>query len=1446
MATHQEYISGRKFNSSIKNLLRDYYTYGFKGADDYVSLTDSQMAKIFEVTEEQMAKVRNATSDNIEATIDLLGVDETTKAKLRQSVQKILKQRLKANKVSTKTFTDDWNRLNGILRDYAKWSEGRERNRRTFLTTDSQSMSVNPFQRVYRFGGEDRPNYLYYFFHSMSALSDAYMASDEVITLGKKANESFDGQQRTLVKEIIKMDIDEGNRRYLLSLCDNTKSLLAVADSLQMFGKDYQILRDIINGRYRITPDNSKLSMEDIWILGLSISERVPKAERRILRLIEAMDMDEVDHLLLFYNDQERLEEEAKLCLMSSDRTLRLQDAVSGSVKLKTSEFMRFYPSEELEKIFDQLHISKDKKSRLRVHFSDVTELLKEAKKCELSDDQYYALEYALVGTKDDLKTVIERMKLEQSIEEKLIQSLKGNNSENVLRMAKKLLKGTLPEDFEKKIYYASPTTIVTVIESSTLKDKVKKKLKKSLTENNIENLVEAARGEGLSDIQIIRLQKAVRVRDEKKEQAYKATTVNNRLQRYYELGIMQCDQNTGKAGDLNGHRKWSLSPLTLSEILFAGTKVNAHFENHLQAALDFYSRTFLFGEIGMYLMDRFCKNYDSPIRIKHEYFMHSLNDFNVIDLMYAIENKEWCLITYQRENIDTQLLVYPLELRIGSTTGREYLMYYEPVKRACTSLRLEFIESIQYYHDKNIRECLSDVYRDMDLHIDSNIEKARLLLEYVWGVSTGNVHEENVENLDDLFETVKFRVKYQKDKDYYILDRLYRESRIGRISVNNEENYIEFSVTTADAGELASVIRGFYSRIISCTGIDAKKFSLETDIADMRSQYISEESNKNEPDDNYNRSVWEIDKKLLNRLGQGLAAAEHEKIFNAIFSVQYYIFADVLKRITYDGVIYTDQEVIKICRDVLKDHEEAGSYIVADNKLILKYLTEGGFLVPVDGKEYGKKDDKKNYYIPKYHSSNPINMYKDVIPLTKIEVRWLKTILEDDKIFYFFSDEEVSSMKRIFAQYSIGIHPFPMHTVNYFDRYKFSEKQEWKASAVLNRILEAIRDQKILEVRYSGESKKTEPYEMTPERTWSFENEKLEDLLERLQITEDTQNRLRDYFSDTTELLIEAKGCGMSDDQYCALKYALIGTTDSLKTVIKQMNLEQSAEDKLIRSLNSNNIDNVLRMAKKIMEDKLPDDFEQKLRAATQTSIVKVIDEELKECQDRQKKKKLKRSLNKNNIENLLEAAREAGLSDIQIIRLQEAGRARDEKKRKNHQVLVKEANPKFYMPVFIEYSKRNNYFQGYFREYRNGKNKGGFESYNLAQIVSVEETEESFDWITLKDEFAAWHKAQMTEVHLEFPDVNNIADRVLTQFSPWEKECEFDGDKGIYHLRISYPKRDEKDMVVRLLGFGSEIRIIDDNHTLPKMIKHRLDDQMDLIKKSPVRTGERVDTVR
>lgn len=35
MATHLEYITDQKFNSSFRNMLRDYYTYGFKDRADF-------------------------------------------------------------------------------------------------------------------------------------------------------------------------------------------------------------------------------------------------------------------------------------------------------------------------------------------------------------------------------------------------------------------------------------------------------------------------------------------------------------------------------------------------------------------------------------------------------------------------------------------------------------------------------------------------------------------------------------------------------------------------------------------------------------------------------------------------------------------------------------------------------------------------------------------------------------------------------------------------------------------------------------------------------------------------------------------------------------------------------------------------------------------------------------------------------------------------------------------------------------------------------------------------------------------------------------------------------------------------------------------------------------------------------------------------------------------
>lgn len=58
------------------------------------------------------------------------------------------------------------------------------------------------------------------------------------------------------------------------------------------------------------------------------------------------------------------------------------------------------------------------------------------------------------------------------------------------------------------------------------------------------------------------------------------------------------------------------------------------------------------------------------------------------------------------------------------------------------------------------------------------------------------------------------------------------------------------------------------------------------------------------------------------------------------------------------------------------------------------------------------------------------VDMYRDVIPLSEVEIRWIKTIVEDEKIHYFLSEKEIISIKLLLAEMAIDIRPFPMDVV--------------------------------------------------------------------------------------------------------------------------------------------------------------------------------------------------------------------------------------------------------------------------------------------------------------------------------------------------------------------------------------------------------------------------------
>ena len=119
-----------------------------------------------------------------------------------------------------------------------------------------------------------------------------------------------------------------------------------------------------------------------------------------------------------------------------------------------------------------------------------------------------------------------------------------------------------------------------------------------------------------------------------------------------------------------------------------------------------------------------------------------------------------------------------------------------------------------------------------------------------------------------------------------------------------------------------------------------------------------------------------------------------------------------------------------------------------------------------------------------------------------------------------------------------------------------------------------------------------------------------------------------------------------------------------------------------------------------------------------------------------------------------------------------------------------------------------------------------------NVSRIETIDETDTSFDYTSAEQALLTFREENTTSVTVEFYDVRNIADRILTEFSPWKKLCSYDRATELYTLTIFYQKQDEIDIVIRLLGYGGNIRFTDKEHPIFKELQSRMNCQMDLIR--------------
>ncbi len=248
-------------------------------------------------------------------------------------------------------------------------------------------------------------------------------------------------------------------------------------------------------------------------------------------------------------------------------------------------------------------------------------------------------------------------------------------------------------------------------------------------------------------------------------------TTVRNKLREYTAAGILQAEKQ-GRS------------------TLYRAVEERVDLASWQNAAA-FFSEEAPFGVVGSYLLDRLN---EAPERFsyKHHYLLHTLDTEILFNALCAMKEKRCAdVVNFSaRRDAEHEHRVYPLRFYVSTQTGREYLLAYHYKFRKPMFFRLDAIRSIKAgpvepHHEK---------YDGFAPKFDENL----------WGVSTGGDY-----SLDHVELTLRVG-----DGEDYILDRLEREKRHGRIEPIDSHTY-KFVADVYDAGELLMWARSFIGRVV-------------------------------------------------------------------------------------------------------------------------------------------------------------------------------------------------------------------------------------------------------------------------------------------------------------------------------------------------------------------------------------------------------------------------------------------------------------------------------------------------------------------------------------------------------------------------------------------------------------------------------------------------------
>ena len=272
------------------------------------------------------------------------------------------------------------------------------------------------------------------------------------------------------------------------------------------------------------------------------------------------------------------------------------------------------------------------------------------------------------------------------------------------------------------------------------------------------------------------------------------------------------------KEGLLQKQKKGKTVVYSLDTSLAQWLKSNAN----ILDALAFFQLAGNLGMIGNQLTDQLDYR-NQTFRVKHSFFVHTLEDEILLDLLTTIRQQNSVLLEIKssKKGVINTTVCVPLQIFISTRSGRRFLCAYIDRSKRFTCFRLDTIKKVTPLEK-------TEAYEELQTKLNRNRRQ-------LWGVSFQGRERHHLDKLT-------MTIQVFEPKESYIVDRLRREGRGGTVT-KTAPNIYQYEIEVFDCNEMLPWIRTFIGRILSleCSAKSVERRFYE-DLQTMYQMYQIEE----------------------------------------------------------------------------------------------------------------------------------------------------------------------------------------------------------------------------------------------------------------------------------------------------------------------------------------------------------------------------------------------------------------------------------------------------------------------------------------------------------------------------------------------------------------------------------------------------------------------------